>query len=181
MNNKKKEILVVTSGGFDPLHIGHVRLIQEARKLGDRLVVLLNNDNWLMKKKGFVFMSESERKEILENIKGVDEVVLSSHEPEPEDMSVAPDLSKMIFDIFAKGGDRDVGNMPGRETVLSHEKGFKIVYNLGDGGKVQSSSWLVANSVKNSPCPCRSGKFYIECGLLDTETHTEHLKKLLNS
>ena len=62
---KSKKIVVAISGGMDPLHIGHVRLIKAARKLGDELIVILNNDNWLKDKKGFVFMSQKERKEIL--------------------------------------------------------------------------------------------------------------------
>ncbi|MDO8582490.1 MAG: adenylyltransferase/cytidyltransferase family protein, partial [bacterium] len=66
MENSKKIITVVVSGGFDPVHIGHVRMFQEARALGNRLVVVLNNDNWLMLKKGFVFMPEAERKEVIE-------------------------------------------------------------------------------------------------------------------
>ena len=61
----KNKIVVAVSGGWDPVHIGHVRLFNEAKKLGDELVVILNNDNWLRKKKGFVFMPQAERKEIL--------------------------------------------------------------------------------------------------------------------
>ena len=76
---QKKKVVVAVSGGFDPLHIGHVRLMNEAKKLGDRLVVILNNDNWLMRKKGFVFMNERERKEILESFFAVDEVVITAH------------------------------------------------------------------------------------------------------
>ncbi|KKL27629.1 hypothetical protein LCGC14_2383250, partial [marine sediment metagenome] len=79
MADKEKPIVVTVSGGFDPLHIGHVRMFQEARKLGDRLVVILNNDNWLQKKKGRTFMSEQERKEILEALACVDEVVITDH------------------------------------------------------------------------------------------------------
>ena len=81
MGNKKinniikknsSKIIVAVSGGFDPVHIGHVRMFKEAKALGDRLVVILNNDNWLIKKKGFVFMPQEERKEIIEAIKCVD-------------------------------------------------------------------------------------------------------------
>ena len=60
--NKKKKTVVVVSGGFDPIHIGHVRLFEAARKLGDELVVILNNDNWLKKKKGKIFMPQQERR-----------------------------------------------------------------------------------------------------------------------
>src|SRR3989338_955778 len=102
----KKKIVVAVSGGMDPIHIGHIRLIQEARKLGDKLVVILNNDNWLKKKKIHIFMHQKERKEILESIEGVDEVIISSHPKNPKDMSVAKEILKIRPDIFANGGDK---------------------------------------------------------------------------
>ncbi|MEK7195065.1 MAG: adenylyltransferase/cytidyltransferase family protein, partial [Patescibacteria group bacterium] len=64
--NKSKKIIIAVSGGFDPVHVGHVRMFEAARSMGDELVVILNNDNWLRKKKKFVFMPEQERKELLE-------------------------------------------------------------------------------------------------------------------
>src|SRR3989344_7433731 len=79
---RMKKRIVAVSGGFDPIHIGHVRLLNEARKLGDKLVVILNNDNWLFAKKGFVFMSEEDRKEILESLSAVDKVFLTEHTKE---------------------------------------------------------------------------------------------------
>jgi len=103
----KKKIIVAVSGGFDPVHIGHTRLFKEARDLGDELVVILNNDNWLKKKKGFTLMSENERKEIIESLKSVDRVVITKHPENPEDMSVCAELADLKPDIFAKGGDRD--------------------------------------------------------------------------
>ena len=69
------------SGGFDPIHVGHVRMFQEAKKLGDELVVILNNDNWLKKKKGYAFMPEEERKEVIEGLRPVDRVIISGHKP----------------------------------------------------------------------------------------------------
>lgn len=131
----------MVSGGFDPLHIGHVRLLQEAKKLGDELVVLLNNDNWLKLKKGFVFMPEVERKEIIEAFHFVDRVVLSSHKKNTKDISVIEDLKVLRPHIFAKGGDRHSGNIP--EVAICNEIGCVIVNDVGFGGKVQSSSELV--------------------------------------
>ena len=64
--NKKKKVVVAVSGGFDPIHVGHVRMFKEAKALGDELVVILNNDHWLRKKKGYVFMNQSERKELID-------------------------------------------------------------------------------------------------------------------
>ncbi|MDO8495202.1 MAG: adenylyltransferase/cytidyltransferase family protein [bacterium] len=146
---KKKLIVVAVSGGFDPVHVGHVRLFQEAKKLGDQLVVILNNDHWLVEKKGYVFMPQRERKELIEALKVVDKVVLTSHKSNPKDMSVAKDLRKMKPDIFANGGDRTTKNTP--EKAVCKAIGCKMVYNLGHGGKVQSSSWLLNAFLNNSP------------------------------
>lgn len=136
-----KPVVVAVSGGFDPVHIGHVRLFQKAKALGDKLVVILNNDNWLKQKKGFVFMPQRERAEIIEQIKGVDAVMITRHKPRPKDMSVSAELKRLKPTIFANGGDRKVGNTP--ETAVCEKYGIKMAYNIGHGGKVQSSSWLL--------------------------------------
>lgn len=147
MRQRKKPIVVAVSGGFDPVHVGHVRLFHEAKKLGDKLVVILNNDNWLKKKKGYVFMPQEERKEIIEVLRWVDEVVITSHPKNPEDMSVCAELKKIRPDIFANGGDRTAKNIP--EIPLCKEIGCKMIFSVGRGGKVQSSSWLLGNYAKN--------------------------------
>jgi len=138
---KKKPVVVAVSGGFDPIHVGHVRMFQTARALGDYLVVILNNDNWLKLKKGFSFMPEKERKELIEHIKWVDKVVLSSHKPGTKDMSICLELKKIKPDIFANGGDRTHSNIP--EVPVCEKLGTKMIFNIGKGGKVQSSSWLL--------------------------------------
>jgi len=144
-----KEIVVAVSGGFDPLHPGHVRMFKEAKALGDKLVVILNNDNWLVKKKRFNFMSQKERKEVLESIRFVDEVVISKHKHDPEDMSVTEELRRLKPDIFANGGDRTKKNVP--EDAVCKRLGIKMVFNVGSGGKIQSSSALVDKAMKNAP------------------------------
>lgn len=138
---RKKLKVVAVSGGFDPLHIGHVRMFQEAKKLGDKLVVILNNDHWLKKKKGYVFMPQRERKEIIETILGVDSVILTSHPKNPEDMSVCRELLKLRPHVFANGGDRTNKNIP--EIPVCKSIGCKMFFHVGHGGKVQSSSWLI--------------------------------------
>jgi len=138
-----KKIMVAVSGGFDPIHVGHVRLFNEAKKLGDKLVVILNNDNWLTKKKGFVFMSEKERKEVIEGLRAVDKVVLTNHKKGTTDMSVCVTLKKVHPDVFANGGDRKPDGDPVPEVMLCRKMGIKMYYNIGQGGKIQSSSWLV--------------------------------------
>ncbi|MFA5126501.1 MAG: adenylyltransferase/cytidyltransferase family protein [Patescibacteria group bacterium] len=140
MPNKKPKIVAV-SGGFDPVHIGHVRLFTAAKKLADKLVVILNNDNWLKKKKGYVFMHEKERKEIIEAFTVVDKVVITKHPKNPKDMSVCTALRQVKPDIFANGGDRKLNNIP--EVATCRKINCKMVFNVGKGGKVQSSSWLV--------------------------------------
>lgn len=142
----KKEIIVAVSGGFDPIHKGHVRLFNEAKLLGDKLVVILNNDNWLRKKKGYVFMGEDERKEVIEALRSVDAVMITVHLKNAKDMSVCAELMKLKPDIFANGGDRFLDNTP--EAAVCREIGCKTVFNMGRGGKVQSSSWLIANYEK---------------------------------
>ncbi len=146
---KKKPIVVAVSGGFDPLHVGHVRMFAKAKALGDKLVVILNNDNWLKLKKGFSFMPESERKELIENIRWVDKVVISSHKMNSKDMSCGAELRKIKPDIFANGGDRNVKDSKDPKSSLfkdekvCREIGTKMIFNVGHGGKVQSSSWLL--------------------------------------
>jgi len=149
-NKQKKPIVVAVSGGFDPLHFGHVRLFQTAKKLGDKLVVILNNDNWLLAKKGYVFMPQNERQEILEALADVDQVVLTGHGKNPEDMSVCQELLKIKPDIFANGGDRYPENIPAPEVKTCLIINCQMTYNIGQGGKVQSSSWLVKNSHNNN-------------------------------
>lgn len=141
MKNKKKKVVVAVSGGFDPLHIGHMRMFKEARNLGDKLVVILNNDHWLMKKKRYVFMPQKERKEVIESIKYVDKVVLTGHPQNPHDMSVCAELKRLKPDIFANGGDRKLDNI--LEVAVCQAVNCQLVFNVGRGGKIQSSSWLL--------------------------------------
>jgi cytidyltransferase-like protein len=132
----KRPVTVAVSGAFDPIHIGHIRYLREAAKLGDRLVVILNSDDFLLRKKGFVFMPFEERKEILESMKGIYEVVAAID----EDQTVSKTLEIIKPDIFAKGGDKTgPENIPEIETCLNI--GCKVITNVG-GGKIRSSSEL---------------------------------------
>lgn len=134
-------IIVAVSGGFDPIHIGHLRSILEARELGDSVMVILTRDDQLITKKGYVFMTYHERKEILMRIHGVDMVL-----PNIDlDLSSTQSLERYGPDIFAKGGDRTEDNMPQTEKEICQKIGCKIIYGVG-GGKIQSSSWLVKKS-----------------------------------
>src|ERR1700690_2175256 len=143
----KKQKTVAVSGGFDPIHIGHIRMFKEARKLGDRLVVILNNDNWLKTKKGFAFMPEQERAEIIKEFPCVDEVYITTHRVDDTDRSVCKALEELKPDIFVNGGDRkNEADIP--ETAVCKKFGIEMIFGIGFGGKVQSSSWLT-NAVKD--------------------------------
>lgn len=154
----KRSRVVAISGGFDPIHIGHVRMIQAAAKLGDELVVILNNDHWLRTKKGFAFMPEHERKEIIEAIAGVSRVIVTNHTPGEADRSVCRALRNIKPHIFANGGDRKPDGDPVPEVALCKELGIKVRYNIGKGGKVQSSSDLVARVTKRTPSTKRASR-----------------------
>ena len=146
---KSKKIVVAVSGGFDPIHIGHVRMFENARALGDELVVILNNDNWLRAKKGFAFMPERERKEVIEGLRAVDRVGFTRHKPNDGDMSVSRALRAVRPHIFANGGDRNAANAADPRSSLYKDLGtckalhIDMVFNVGKGGKIQSSSWLL--------------------------------------
>ncbi len=118
-------------------------MFKAARKLGDRLVIILNNDNWLMAKKGRAFMPASERMEILSEFPFVDRVHLTDHKQGDADMSVVRALRALKPSIFANGGDRKPDGDPVPEVPLCKELGIKMLYNVGRGGKIQSSSWLI--------------------------------------
>jgi len=138
-NNTRK--VVISSGYYNPLHSGHINLMREAKKIGDFLVVIVNNDEQVKIKGGIPFMSAEERMEVVGALRYVDDVVLSVD----KDGSVIESL-KMVAKkypgelFFAQGGDRNSSNIP--EVGVCNEYNIKIINNVG-GGKIQSSSWLL--------------------------------------
>ena len=137
--SKKKKKIVAVSGGFDPIHIGHVRMILDAKKIGN-VIVFLNTDEWLKRKKGYVFMPWEERAEILLGVKGVKEVYRAMD----EDDTVCEALKFYKPDVFANGGDRKLGDVP--EYQICEELGIEMAFSVGGDDKPQSSSWLVEKS-----------------------------------
>ena len=129
------ERIVVVSGYFDPLHVGHLENIHMARELGDKLIVIVNNDRQAKLKKGASFMHESDRVKIIESLGAVDEVFLSID----EDASICKSLAAIKPHVFAKGGDRHSGEIP--EGPVCEEHGIEIVDGCGE--KIRSSSDLV--------------------------------------
>ncbi len=135
----KKTIMV--SGGFDPIHIGHIQMIQEAAQWGD-VIVVINSDEWLLRKKGYVFMPFEERLYILKNIKGVKEVA----GVDDSDGTVCKALQWHHPDAFANGGDRKKDNTP--EMEICDDLGIQLFWGIGGKDKPQSSSWLVNKAME---------------------------------
>lgn len=128
---------VVASGFFDPIHCGHIEYLRKAKELGDYLIVLVNSDEAAFRKKGYCFMPLNERIEIIKALKFVDEVI-----PALDcDNTVANSLRQLDVQIFAKGGDRTIDNIPYEEKKVCDEFNIEIITGLGD--KIQSSSNLL--------------------------------------
>ena len=136
---------VVVSGGFDPIHVGHLRMLKEASELAPKLIVIVNSDNFLIKKKGYAFMPIAERMEIIGSFDFVDMVIESID----KDLTVCETLQKLTIEenitIFANGGDRDNKDAIS-ESGVCEQNNIKMKFNIG-GGKIQSSSSLVENEV----------------------------------
>tara|TARA_Y100001963_G_scaffold159287_1_gene262363 strand:- start:36184 stop:36684 length:501 start_codon:yes stop_codon:yes gene_type:complete len=137
-NKKEKRPTVMVSGGFDPVHAGHIRLIRAAAEYGD-VIVIANSDEWLFRKKGFVFMEFSARAEILNAVKGV--VIVDS--VNDGDGTVCDAILRHKPDYFANGGDRGSTNTP--EVTVCEENGIKLLWGVGGDKKLASSSDLVKN------------------------------------
>ena len=125
---------IAISGYFDPIHLGHIEYINNAKKLGVWLVVIVNNNNQCALKKGKYFMDERDRVLIVKNLKAVDEVFLSID----KDKTVSKSLEKLKPSVFANGGDRKNYEIP--ESKICNLHGIKIIDGLGD--KIRSSSDL---------------------------------------
>jgi len=137
--------IVMTSGGFDPLHVGHLECIQASAEVADKgvLVVVVNGDSFLNNKKGYAFMNAESRCKIVSAIKGVDHVLLYE---DPVDMTVCHTIAVIKPKFFTKGGDRDSSaNVP--EFDICKEVGAEVIFRVG-GEKIQSSSELVGNAMK---------------------------------
>jgi cytidyltransferase-like protein len=149
MSKKYKVILI--SGGFDPVHKGHIECIQNAKKLADEVWIGINNDSWLRRKKGKSFMKEGERKFIMESLRDVDYVYVMNPLIHGDDTAIDfidharkkfvnqnGDLPKGVM-AFGNGGDRTETTTPENDVCNSY--GIESVWGLGK--KIQSSSWLL--------------------------------------
>ena len=143
--------VVIVSGGFDPIHSGHIEHFKEAKKLGDILIVGLNSDEWLTRKKGKPFMPIEERMAVIRELRMVDSAVAFN-----DDNNSSIDLinkALVLFDdvLFANGGDRTQDNIP---EIDAFDKDPRVQFAFGVGGthKQNSSSWILKEwtSPKNS-------------------------------
>lgn len=137
---------IMVSGGFDPLHIGHVHMVQHAAQYGD-VIVVVNSDPWLMRKKGYVFMPSNERIHIMQALKGVHCVFsMEAFKGSDDDGTVIEAIRAVKPTYFANGGDRTKKNVP--EQPICEALGVKMLWAIGGDTKPQSSSWLVKAAIE---------------------------------
>ena len=144
-SNTEERPTVMVSGGFDPVHAGHIRMIRHAAQYGD-VIVIANSDAWLWRKKGFVFMEYERRIEILNAIKGV--VLVDS--VDDSDGTVCDAIRRHEPTYFANGGDRGKSNTP--EQTVCDQLGVKLLWGIGGEEKLDSSSEL-AKKVRDFEMP----------------------------
>tara|TARA_R110000824_G_scaffold50752_7_gene141533 strand:- start:6867 stop:7601 length:735 start_codon:yes stop_codon:yes gene_type:complete len=164
---------IVLSGGFDPIHSGHLAMIKDAEAYGD-VHIFLNTDEWLLRKKGFIFMPWDERAEVLRSIKGVDSVWMAKD----TDNTVKESLKEYqnSIDYFGNGGDRKETNSP--ETDFCYEtENITPVFGLG-GEKTNSSSSLISNALNRANVKRKWGSYQTVC-IRETESSLHKKVKLL--
>jgi len=144
---KRKPVVVAVSGYFNPLHVGHLEMIEKSRKLGDKVVAIVNNDYQVKLKGSVPFMSQADRLKIVSALKYVDEVFLSID----RDATVCKSLAKVKPNIFANGGDRkSLNDVP--EFGVCSKLGIKMVDGLGK--KIRASSKLIAEAAAKKAKLC---------------------------
>ncbi len=134
--------VVLVTGGFDPLHSGHIAYFKQAKQLGDLLIVGVNTDAWLTRKKGRPFMPITERVAIIENLAMVDGVILYNDD-DNSSIEAIKNVRQLYPDgriIFANGGDRTKENIP--EMSVS-DRNLEFVFGVGGVDKLNSSSWIL--------------------------------------
>ena len=147
----KNNLIVLVTGGFDPIHSGHISLFNYASHLGRELVVGINSDEWLIRKKGFFFLPFNERKVIIENLKMVEKVISWDDKDNTATGAIQIVLNQLSGNeavIFANGGDRTIGNIP---EISSFQKNNKVKFKFGIGGNTkQNSSSLILDKYKKN-------------------------------
>ena len=147
---------VLVTGGFDPLHRGHIALLKESKQLGTYLIVGLNSDKWLSRKKGRPFMTYEERKEILLSLSCVDEVISFNDDNDTACDAIAQVIQSSPI-IFANGGDRHNENVP-EYSLYKDDDNVTFRWGIGGTNKQNSSSWLLDDF--NNPQTDRTWGYY---------------------
>ena len=147
---KKTYDFALVSGGFDPVHVGHLRMFQDAKNLSENVIVLLNNDEWLIKKKGKPFMNEDQRKEILDEFKSISKVIIQTANDKSSSQAIEEFVqnnpNKTI--CYCNGGDRsNIRNI--REAEVCKKLGVTLEFGIGGDKKIESSSQLTKNYLGN--------------------------------
>lgn len=141
VSQPKLDAIVAISGYFQILHTGHIDYINNAKKLGNHLVVIINNDKQVELKNSIPLVDENTRAKIIKSIKGVDEVIIAID----EDESVSKTLELIKPNIFLNEGDRTTYQNP-KEVEICKKIGCKIV--TGNNKKIESSSWIIERAAK---------------------------------
>jgi cytidyltransferase-like protein len=150
--------IVLVTGGFDPIHSGHIAYFESAKKLGDKLIVGLNSDAWLARKKGRAFMPIQERDGIIRNLKMVDMTVMIADDPDNSCSTFIQETLNLFPNdeiIFANGGDRTQENIP--EMKIADPR-LSFVFGVGGENKANSSSWILEDWKK--PKTSRAWGYY---------------------
>jgi len=134
--------IVIVTGGFDPIHSGHIHYIKAAKTLGDILVVGVNSDDWLKRKKGKSFLPINERLVIMDNIKSVDMVITFDDSDNSAKDAILKVRNTFPNDkiVFANGGDRTPENIPEMDIV---DDNLEFKFGVGGEFKKNSSSWIL--------------------------------------
>lgn len=143
--------ICILSGGFDPMHSGHIRMFDHAKAIADKVVVCVNSDKWLEKKKGTHFLSLDERLFIVGAMKSVDDAISF----EDDEFGSACNGIRAVVEkygsgftyMFGNGGDRNINSTPSHEQVLGEKLGVEMVYGIGGDFKANSSSWILQRYV----------------------------------
>ena len=135
--------VVLVTGGFDPLHSGHIAYFKAARELGDHLVVGVNSDNWLTRKKGRPFMPFTERANIIKELSVVDQVIGFNDDDNTANAAIFHTLSTSAGTVvFANGGDRTTNNIPEIDMFKDRDD-VEFHFEIGGSNKLNSSSWIL--------------------------------------